>query len=135
MGMFDNVRCRLPIPGFSLPDKDEDFQTKDLGNHLDTYIIAPDGRLTDERGFMIEFTGVLHFYRTDGRFYSGFDAHFDKGRLQHLVLAGDTTNRSAYEAGYKARADGYQPQHNPYSADGNAESWQEGWLSHQEDHP
>lgn len=132
MGMFDTIHCYVRLPGASQVEPDYEFQTKSLRCQLETYIITSDGRLTDERGFLFEHHGVLHFYSRPP-FRQGFDAHFDLGRLKHLVIADDDEERTAFDAGYKAREDGYLVTQNPYSAAGNKEEWQEGWLAHQEE--
>lgn len=44
MGMFDYINCEYNLPdGFD--SSGIEFQTKDLGNQLDTYTISADGRL------------------------------------------------------------------------------------------
>ena len=44
MGMFDHIVCELDLPDGFDPSGIE-FQTKDLGNQLDTYTISSEGRL------------------------------------------------------------------------------------------
>lgn len=49
MGMFDYVRVEMPLPGFNcVPDKDVLFQTKDLTNAMETYVITDSGELYRE---------------------------------------------------------------------------------------
>jgi hypothetical protein len=70
MGMFDNVRCDVPLPDGYRAEGNV-FQTKDLDCDMDTYVIRADGHLakatdyddgkpTDFRD--IEFHGWLNFY-------------------------------------------------------------------------
>ena len=135
MGMFDTVVCRIHLPGTPrtrYPDY-EDFQTKDLACQLDTFIIETDGRLINERGFLFRHNGVITFKGQIGGERRAFDAHFADGRLVHLVIHDDSEDRSAWEAGYKAHADGLPIVANPYYGDGNAENWNEGWLADQEE--
>ena len=53
MGMFDSIQCSYPLPlplevVDIFPDVyDQEFQTKDLENFLDTYIINEDGEKED----------------------------------------------------------------------------------------
>ena len=43
MGLFDNVKFSYPLP---IPQvQDQVFQTKDLDNQLDTYVVREDGSL------------------------------------------------------------------------------------------
>lgn len=44
MGMYDHIRCEVPLPGLPDPSKME-FQTKDLECMLENYTINKDGRL------------------------------------------------------------------------------------------
>jgi hypothetical protein len=48
MGMFDNVRCKLPLPWPEAADFDAEWQTKDLDCQLDLYEIREDGTLWHE---------------------------------------------------------------------------------------
>ncbi len=72
MGMFDEIRVEVPLPGGYQPP-DGVFQTKDLENRLETYVITSEGRLmmTDAQEHLkpqealpldLEFHGVLHFH-------------------------------------------------------------------------
>jgi len=47
MGMFDQIICNYPLPGKApaFIEPDHIFQTKDLDNFMDTYIISEDGLL------------------------------------------------------------------------------------------
>lgn len=91
MGMFDSIQCNYPLPisleiADILPDLyDQEFQTKDLENLLDTYILDENGQLLwvkkeykwvdDEEAFLkgymekvneeivpSNFHGILNFY-------------------------------------------------------------------------
>lgn len=43
MGMFDNLKCEMPLPGPG--DKDTQFQTKDFEQTFGNYTIKQDGRI------------------------------------------------------------------------------------------
>lgn len=61
MGMFDYVRCELPLPAH----QGEQYQTKDFANPwMLEYVISPDGQLwrDDE---IVPFDGDIHFYDYD----------------------------------------------------------------------
>lgn len=60
MGMFDWIECRYPLPG-NVPDwatAHPRFQTKDLDQTLETYVITPTGLLVG----MPDYTGLINFY-------------------------------------------------------------------------
>jgi hypothetical protein len=48
MGMFDTVRVELPLPDTNEIPVGVTFQTKDLGNMMDVYVIANDNKLYRE---------------------------------------------------------------------------------------
>lgn len=102
MGMFDSIRCDYPLPlplevVDILPDiYNQEFQTKDLENLLDTYIINEDGELLwikkeyrwkdDEDAFLkgymetvkeeivpSNFHGTLNFYFYETIYENEFD--------------------------------------------------------------
>ena len=110
MGMFDTIKCDYPLPiTLEMVDWDIDvqnlkFQTKDLENLLDDYIITPEGRLlhvqherkwvdNDDsffKGYLetintkivsVDYHGVIYFYcyedlpQKDGKYYT-FDAEY-----------------------------------------------------------
>jgi hypothetical protein len=47
MGMFDNIACKMPLPGLPLTWV-PNFQTKSLGCEMDNYEIREDGTLWKE---------------------------------------------------------------------------------------
>jgi hypothetical protein len=50
MGMFDYIRCEMPLPVTPEPPPDGEFQTKDTpAQYLDNYKITRDGRLLHEQ--------------------------------------------------------------------------------------
>src|SRR3990170_70967 len=113
MGMFDNVKCEVPLPdGYSAL-----FQTKDLDNMLTTYKISEEGRLLKTLYELQEddeaplgrwlvgigwedtnFHGVLRFYDYDhaglppaaphdpSRWHE-YSAKFTDGQLAEIVVA------------------------------------------------
>lgn len=92
MGMFDEIRCAVHIDGCF----DEDiYQTKDLANDLNTYVITSYGRLLhvmecNNDGDYIElkepidqkYDGDLFFYDGNGNEYK---AVFIGGQLSYIV--------------------------------------------------
>lgn len=92
MGMFDYVRCEVPIKSI-LDSTEKEFQTKDLDCLLDTYVITSYGALlrysfvedsSDEEiepVFMEDYTDTLNF----GWYMHGVSlrckASFKEGRL------------------------------------------------------
>lgn len=111
MGMFDEIKCDYPLPvTLEMVDWDIDiqnmpFQTKDLENLLDEYIISPQGELLhvqhkrkwvdDDNSFLkgyfeitdtqivpANYHGVIYFYcyedlpQKDGKYYT-FDAEYE----------------------------------------------------------
>lgn len=107
MGMFDNVRCEMPLPGVGVTE--EWFQTKDTpAQFLNAYVILADGRLVvdDPDIEMVEdypdetrplggpmfrrvggrcetgWTGIMRFYRlTEDNEWIEYRAAFNDGRL------------------------------------------------------
>lgn len=107
MGMFDSIQCNYPLP---LPLEiidilsdpyDQEFQTKDLENLLDTYILNENGELLwvkkeykwvdDEDAFLkgymekikeeiipSNFHGILNFYCYETVYESGQTVSFNK---------------------------------------------------------
>ena len=46
MGMFDEIRIRVPLPvEIGVDHREHWFQTKSLGSHLEFYEVTPDGVL------------------------------------------------------------------------------------------
>ena len=61
MGMFDDVRCRYPLPDPA--HNGLNFQTKDTPSQsLDTYLISAEGRLFRREWVEVDFHGDLRFY-------------------------------------------------------------------------
>ena len=110
MGMFDNLRCRYPLPVDGANDRL--YQTKDTpSQYLDVYEIREDGALwyhashgAAEDGACFannpdctewrreKFLGEIRFYDydRDGRRLE-FSAYFVDGMLKELHLLRDTT--------------------------------------------
>lgn len=71
MGMFDDVRCEMPLPGPVKP-KHLSFQTKDFDCVLDLFTITADGTLmrsggrTGDSEYAYPFHGMLTFYTYEG---------------------------------------------------------------------
>ncbi len=99
MGMFDDITCDYPFPG-GTPSFGNRFQTKSLGCELRHYRIAEDGKLLDDGGNVVTFTGELNFYNdnstggwgevrytADGEDYesAGFTATFHDDVLVKIV--------------------------------------------------
>lgn len=93
MGMFDEIRCKQPLPdGCEI----EWFQTKDLGCDLARFEITEDGRLLQiGAGWLeaeldspedYEHHGMLNFYGTDGqKIWHEYNAKFTDGRLVEIA--------------------------------------------------
>ena len=81
MGMFDHVKCELPLPdGFN----GVGLQTKDFDRSLAVLTITKDGRLvTDNRDWWrddgkpydLEFDGQFNFYSLEGDPNGGYIWH------------------------------------------------------------
>jgi len=69
MGLFDKLRCHMPLPGTPPAFVHEEiwFQTKDLGCNLSTYFITADGWLLEENDvfYPVYYTGKLRFYTSN----------------------------------------------------------------------
>ncbi len=113
MGMFDEIRCKYPLP-IALPDWVDWFQTKDLDCTLRQFEITEDGRLIElpaepdtwndaDPGDWSDYHADLRFYTTnlaasgpDGRWvqsgtgddYESFEfvARFTDGKLTRIRL-------------------------------------------------
>ena len=95
MGMFDDIRCRKPLPDGCT---EEWFQTKDLGCDLSKFEIDGDGRLMRfGEGFWgeepltepedMEHHGYLNFYTSDSAgIWHEYDAKFTDGKLVEIKL-------------------------------------------------
>lgn len=114
MGMFDEVKCKMPLPvEIDVEHRDHWFQTKSLDCMLEYYEIREDGTLwkrnynkTDswyrvpadpEWIQQVEFTGEIAFYtqassigaKDVGQSHSGwieFSTYFVLGELKHFEL-------------------------------------------------
>jgi len=89
MGMFDTVRCELPLPGEPKPTSTAWLQTKDFHCYLDTYTIKADGTLQGPNGPM-PFHGMMNFYTFDGPdlahngMWFEYEAKFTDGKLDGI---------------------------------------------------
>ena len=114
MGMFDEVKCKMPLPlEIDVEHRDHWFQTKSLDCMLEYYEIREDGTLwkrnynkTDswdrvpadpEWIRQVEFTGEIAFYtqassvgaKNVGQSHSGwieFSTYFVRGELKQFEL-------------------------------------------------
>ncbi len=105
MGMFDNVRCEVPLPdGWH----GRGMQTKDLGCTLSTVTITKEGRLFgDQREWWwekpqplrdLEFHGDFTFYGNEGQrpgtpewAWHEYTARFTEGQLVRIICETDDT--------------------------------------------
>lgn len=97
MGMFDDLRCEVPIPdGFAGP-----FQTKDFGCMLKTHVISASGRMMIDPGFTFDdpaeridanYHGFVRFYGHDpaGKWHE-YQAKFTDGQLVGIEVVPDDT--------------------------------------------
>ena len=114
MGMFDDIRCKYPLP-IDNDLKDEIFQTKDTpAQWLDVYEIREDGTLWHEDydiedhsdktaegmkkfiGCMTkvnkrwepvkDFLGEIRFYTGDDKYWIEFSSYFVEGKLNQVHL-------------------------------------------------
>ena len=67
MGLFDELRCDLPLPDGWSPPEGTWFQTKDTpAPFMDRYRLTAAGRLTEEKtGAVVPFHGALTFYASN----------------------------------------------------------------------
>jgi hypothetical protein len=103
MGMFDNVRCEIPLPdGWD----GKGMQTKDLGCTMSTVTITAEGRLVGslrewwweehkpERD--LDFHGDFNFYGSEGQYgtpeykWHDYVARFTEGRLNWIRSTSDS---------------------------------------------
>lgn len=98
MGMFDILRCDIPLPFTFVLDGDDTFQTKSIANGLHRYRITADGRLvvdawSDPEDFPgyprvepADVTGAVQFYTCgDGPGdWVEYEARFRRGLLERL---------------------------------------------------
>ncbi|MDI3563577.1 hypothetical protein [Bradyrhizobium sp. Arg816] len=95
MGMFDYVKCELPLPdGWK-----GELQTKDFEDpYLETYTIRADGRLIRRRPkydidppgtaygeIDTNFHGILNFYGLEDGEWHEYDAKFTDGQLVEIT--------------------------------------------------
>lgn len=87
MGMFDTIKCEVPLPDPVPPEKAW-LQTKDFARTLATYTIRADGTLwTDEYGDptqLTEYHGFLNFYTFENDVWYEYKAKFTDGKLQGI---------------------------------------------------
>lgn len=87
MGLFDDVRCDVPLPdGF----EGRSFQTKDFEDpYMDKYVITNAGRLVRLDGDQItdlSFHGHLHFYSWSKETgWHAYNAKFTDGQLVSII--------------------------------------------------
>ena len=121
MGMFDSIKCDYPLPitlemvDWDIDVQNLDFQTKDLENLLDEYIITPEGELlhiqhkrnwidddsaflkgyfeiTDTQIVPANYHGIVNFYcyedlpQKDGKYYT-FDAEYEAKFIDNKLLS------------------------------------------------
>lgn len=109
MGMFDYVRCDMPLPSTAIspPEKGWSFQSKDTPEQRMTlYIIRGDGRLVEEdrdgtQTVVPDYHGDLYFYtgnHPDVGWWE-YKARFSEGALLRIDLvefrAPEGRNRNA----------------------------------------
>lgn len=106
MGMFDWLRLEVPLPDTGEVPHDEQFQTKDLENMLDQYVIAEDGHLYLEKwdhvwaddtksflgGYLERIEGsyrreIVPDYHGDINFYHDAVRTIDGKRIWHEYIA------------------------------------------------
>ena len=97
MGMFDIVKCEMPLPGKNPCPRVDKFQTRDFkevpcGNR---YLILPDGTLLCE-GKYKNFSGEVTFYDADWNApnhrcsaWWEYEATFVNGKCVKLTCIGD----------------------------------------------
>ncbi len=90
MGMFDHIRCRMPLPAEPAPPDVEWFQTKDTeAQHLERYTIEADGRLVHQRADVeVPYHGDIAFYEGDSKTGEWWEyvARFTDGRCVGIRL-------------------------------------------------
>ena len=95
MGLFDTVRCDMPLPdGY---DGDDGFQTKSLDCEMDTYRITAEGRLIrevwdSEPAYDMYFHGIINFYCFEGHdpkdwVWHEYNAKFTDGVCESITVA------------------------------------------------
>ena len=97
MGMFDDLRCDMPLPDAEASGLEIGhwFQTKDMDCYLDKYAITEHGRLIaldwDAQGQVFipgadkNYHGMLNFYTLtmDKRWFE-YDAKFTDGKVTEI---------------------------------------------------
>ena len=89
MGMFDTIKCDMPIE--FLGSHNRDYQTKDLDNDLSHYTIDADGWLRDSKGKIRPHTGTINFYDYQPKDqpqveWIEFQGEFKEGKLKSLKI-------------------------------------------------
>lgn len=91
--MFDEIRCEAPLPDSWNPG-DAWFQTKSFPSPcLQRYTITTNGRLLDSAGNDLEPEGYVTFYSYDQERWREYRAHFQRGGLVEIEIAGDPGDR------------------------------------------
>jgi hypothetical protein len=104
MGMFDEIRCEVPLPDAGDADGIL-FQSKSFPEPcLQRFTITGTGRLIDSVGNDIEPEGYVTFYTTDqasaleanasGRRWREYRARFVAGQLQNIVRVDESRDNS-----------------------------------------
>ncbi len=88
MGLFDEVKCELPLPKCN----DHVFQTKDTPCNLDVYVIGTDATLTVE-GDKRSFDGDIRFYDFEeptSETWIEYRATFRRGECTEICILDDS---------------------------------------------
>ena len=83
MGMFDEIDCKLPLPGYEKGSK-YGFQTKSLHCELERYTITKEGRLLRRDGSDMNYRGIIHFYDIDDPVSYDYYATFVDGQIEEV---------------------------------------------------
>lgn len=93
MGIFDYVKCEVPLPGDPKPPHGTVFQSKDMSDpYMETYTITADGKLTRTDAFgdvvLEQFHGDLRFTEFNGKSdeWWEYKARFTDGELSKIEL-------------------------------------------------
>lgn len=100
MGLFDDVRCDVPLPDGFEGGRWGQFQTKTFPEpYMEKYTITREGRLLHQPSLKHEPTdtnyhGILNFYGgdTEGE-WREYNAKFTDGQLVDIALVPNTDQR------------------------------------------
>lgn len=97
MGLFDEIRCELPLPDGWIAGESW-FQTKSFPDpFMQRYTITSLGRLIDSLGNDLEPDGYIAFYTEDAdRCWRDYRARFREGNLSELTVVTDATDGRVY---------------------------------------